>query len=170
MQPCCGGWGGLYNHFWEKKLPKNGIYHYHAKSEPSSSKHWQNIPTPHTPPPPQSRNTDTVRRGEGESGHRARARRDTETKCLSWLEPSIPIHHHCPNPPHLTVVNLDLVTNRENSKLIKNSFSWGKLDAFREYNFWPRKRPFFPFLSCKNTSQFGFLSMVLVEKEENVFL
>ena len=59
----------------------------------------------------------------GESGHRARARRDTETKCLSWLEPSIPIHHHCPNPPHLTVVNLDLVTNRENSKLIKNSFS-----------------------------------------------
>ena len=39
----------------------------------------------------------------GESGHRARAGRDTETKCLSRLKPGVPIHHHCPNPPHLVV-------------------------------------------------------------------
>ena len=39
----------------------------------------------------------------GESGHRARAGRDTETKCLSRLKPGVPIHHHCPNPPHLMV-------------------------------------------------------------------
>ena len=39
----------------------------------------------------------------GKSEHRAQTRRDRETKCLSWLEPGIPIHLHCSNPPHLTV-------------------------------------------------------------------
>ena len=41
----------------------------------------------------------------GESGHGAQARRDIETKCLSPLEPSIPIHLHCPDPPRLTVIH-----------------------------------------------------------------
>ena len=28
---------------------------------------------------------------------------ETQTKCLSRLKPGVPIHHHCPNPPHLMV-------------------------------------------------------------------
>ena len=44
------------------------------------------------------------RDGGGESGHRAQAGRDIETKCLSRLEPDVPIHLHCPNPPRLTVL------------------------------------------------------------------
>ena len=38
----------------------------------------------------------------GESGHGASARRDRETKCLSRLEPGVPIHLHSPDPPRLT--------------------------------------------------------------------
>ena len=40
----------------------------------------------------------------GEAGHRAQAGRDTETKCLSRLKLGVPIHIHCPDPPHLTGV------------------------------------------------------------------
>jgi len=40
----------------------------------------------------------------GESGHGVQAGRDTETKCRSRLEPGVPIHHHCPDPPRLTLI------------------------------------------------------------------
>ena len=42
----------------------------------------------------------------GELGHGARAGRDTATKCLSRLEPGIPIHLHSPDPPRLMVLSL----------------------------------------------------------------
>ena len=38
-----------------------------------------------------------------ESGHRARVGRDIETKCLSRLEPGLPIHLYCPDLLRLTV-------------------------------------------------------------------
>ena len=43
------------------------------------------------------------RDGGGKLGHGARARKDTETECLSWHEPRVPIPLHSPNPPRLTV-------------------------------------------------------------------
>ena len=39
----------------------------------------------------------------GELGYGGRAGRDTETKCLSQLEPGVPLHLHRPDPPRLTV-------------------------------------------------------------------
>ena len=41
---------------------------------------------------------------QAEAGDGAQVGSDTETKCLSRLEPGVPIHLHCPDPPHLTVV------------------------------------------------------------------
>ena len=38
-----------------------------------------------------------------ESRHGVRAGKDTETKCLSRLEPGVPINLQCPDPPRLTV-------------------------------------------------------------------
>ena len=39
----------------------------------------------------------------GESRHGARVERDTETRCLSRLEPGVPIQPVSPNPPRLMV-------------------------------------------------------------------
>ena len=47
------------------------------------------------------------RESRGESGRRARAGRDILSLCLSRLEPRVPIHHHCPDPPRLTVLEMD---------------------------------------------------------------
>ena len=43
------------------------------------------------------------RDSEGESGHGARAGRDTETECLSRLKPGVPILLYCLDPPRPTI-------------------------------------------------------------------
>ena len=43
----------------------------------------------------------TVRRDK--SGRRARAGKDILSLCLSRLDPRVPIHLRCPDPPRLTV-------------------------------------------------------------------
>ena len=40
------------------------------------------------------------------SGRRARTRRELLSLCLSWLEPRVPIHLHCTDPPRLTILLL----------------------------------------------------------------
>ena len=46
--------------------------------------------------------------------NRQRAGRDTETKCLSQLEPGVPIHLLCPNPPRLLVYYYELLSTGVN--------------------------------------------------------
>ena len=50
----------------------------------------------------------------GELGHGARAGRDTETKCLSQLEPGVLIHLLCLNPPRLLVYYYELLSTGVN--------------------------------------------------------
>ena len=50
----------------------------------------------------------------GESGHRAQAGRDTQTKNLSQLEPGVPIHLVFPNPPRLLVYYYELLSTGVN--------------------------------------------------------
>ena len=47
----------------------------------------------------------------GESERRALAGRDILSLCLSRLEPHVPIHLHCPDPPRLTVQLTSALTN-----------------------------------------------------------
>ena len=49
-----------------------------------------------------------------EEVNRQRAGRDTETKCLSQLEPGVPIHLLCPNPPRLPVYYYELLSTGVN--------------------------------------------------------
>jgi hypothetical protein len=49
-----------------------------------------------------------------EEVNRQRAGRDTKTKCLSQLEPGVPIHLLCPNPPRLLVYYYELLSSGVN--------------------------------------------------------
>ena len=43
---------------------------------------------------------------------------ESETKCLSRLEPGVPIHLHCPDPPCLMVFSFGMILLWENWVLL----------------------------------------------------